>query len=79
MIVPVMAISNLVLTQQIYSEETNGAHAHSRDRVLLSIEDGNGSENVTQKVNLHCFKLHRSYCNPFLISQILAIFSRVEF
>ena len=36
MIVPVMAISNLVLTQQIYSEETNGAHAHNRDRVLLT-------------------------------------------
>ena len=33
MIVPVMAISNLVLTQQIHSEETNGAHAHNRDRV----------------------------------------------
>ena len=32
MIVPVMAISNLVLTQQIYSEETNGAHAHNCDR-----------------------------------------------
>ena len=70
MIVPVMAISNLVLTQQIYSEETNGAHAHSRDRVLLSIEDGNGSENVTQKVNLHCFKLHRSYCNSFNLSNV---------
>ena len=35
MIVPVMAISNLVLTQQIYSEETNGAHAHNHDRVPL--------------------------------------------
>ena len=35
MIVPVMAISNLVLTQQIYSEETNGAHAHNRDRIPL--------------------------------------------
>ena len=35
MIVPVMAISNLVLTQQIYSEETYGAHAHVRDRVTL--------------------------------------------
>ena len=35
MIVPVMAISNLVLTQQIYSEETNGAHAHNRDHVPL--------------------------------------------
>ena len=30
-----MAISNLVLTQQIYSEETNGAHAHNRYRVPL--------------------------------------------
>ena len=36
MIVPVMAISNLVLTRQIYSEEANGAHAHNRDRVPLS-------------------------------------------
>ena len=35
MIAPVMAISNLVLTRQIYSEETNGAHAHNRDRVPL--------------------------------------------
>ena len=33
MIVPLMAISNLVLTQQICSEEKNGAHAHNRDRV----------------------------------------------
>ena len=33
MIVPVMAISNLVLTQQIYSEGTNGAHAHYREPV----------------------------------------------
>ena len=33
MIVPVMAISNLALTRQIYSEETNGAHAHKHDRV----------------------------------------------
>ena len=36
MIVPVMAISNLVLTRQIYSEETNGAHAHNCDRVPLT-------------------------------------------
>ena len=35
MIVPVMAISNLVLTQQIYSEKINGTHAHNRDRVPL--------------------------------------------
>ena len=31
-----MAISNLVLTRQIYSEETNGAHPHNRDRFPLS-------------------------------------------
>ena len=37
MIVPVMAISNLVLTRQIYSEETNGAHAHNRDPVPLTL------------------------------------------
>ena len=35
MIVPVTAISNLVLTQQIYSEEPNGAHAHYREPVPL--------------------------------------------
>ena len=33
-----MAISNLVLTRQIYSEETKGAHAHNRDRVPLSLD-----------------------------------------
>ena len=37
MIVPVMAIWNLVLTQQIYSEETNGTHAHYREPVPLSL------------------------------------------
>ena len=35
MIVLVMAISNLVLTRQIYSVETNGAHAHYREPVPL--------------------------------------------
>ena len=35
MIVPLMAISNLVLTQQIYSEETNGVHAHNCGRIPL--------------------------------------------
>ena len=38
MIVPVLAISNLLLTRQIYCEETNGAHAHNRDRVPLSCQ-----------------------------------------
>ena len=44
-IVPVMAISNLVLTQQIYSEETNGAHAHNLDRVPLRKYDGDCNKN----------------------------------
>ena len=37
MIVPVMAISNLVLTRQIYSDETNGAHPHYREPVPLNV------------------------------------------
>ena len=36
MIVQVMAISNLVLTRQIYSEKTYGAHAHYCEPVPLS-------------------------------------------
>ena len=38
MIVPVMAISNLALTRQIYSEETNGAHAHYHEPVPLNVK-----------------------------------------
>ena len=40
MIVPVMVISNLVLTRQIYSEQTNSALAHNRDRVPLTCPMG---------------------------------------
>ena len=40
MIVPVMATSNLVLTQQIYSEEPNDAHAHYREPVPLNFTVG---------------------------------------
>ena len=46
MIVPVMAISNLVLTQQIYSEETNGAHAHYREPVPLNFGFGLSHEST---------------------------------
>ena len=42
MIVPVMAVSNLVLTRQIYSEETDGAYAHNRDRVPSNMDLGKG-------------------------------------
>ena len=45
----------------------------------LSNENGNGVENVTQKVNSRRFKLHRSYCNSFNSSNVGVFFSRVEF
>ena len=48
MIVPVMAISNLVLTRQIYSEETNGAHAHYREPVPLSIDNETYDDDASQ-------------------------------
>ena len=51
MIVPVMAISNLVLTQQIYSEETNSAHAHYREPVPLSTLPSGGN---IRKSYAHC-------------------------
>ena len=43
-----MAISNLVLTQQSYSEETNGAHAHYHEPVPLnrSREVGNKTDSL---------------------------------
>ena len=57
MIVQVKAIWNLVLTRQIYSEETNGAHAHYREPVPL-----------THKVP-HCFgSAHDNYMNTFLFN-----------
>ena len=46
MIVPVMAISNLVLTRQIYSEETNGAHAHYRESVPLKSRKNIADSNI---------------------------------
>ena len=36
----------------------------------LSNNDDKGGENVTQKVNSRCFKLHRSYSNIFNLSNI---------
>ena len=44
----------------------------------LSNEDGNGIENVTQKVNSRCFKLHRSYCNSFNLSNVCRPFNRIQ-
>ena len=58
MIVPVMAISNLVLTQQIYSEETNGAHAHYRELVPLRLRFGHFTENDKLWFVVNGFTLH---------------------
>ena len=44
----------------------------------LSKEDGNGIQNVTQKVNLRCFKLHRSYCNSFNSSNVGVFFQELN-
>ena len=50
MIVPVMEISNLVLTERIYFEESNGAHAHNRDRVPLTSPPRTRSPKTTAKL-----------------------------
>ena len=42
----------------------------------LSKEDGNGIQNVTQKVNSRCFKLHSSYCNSFNSSNVGVFFPK---
>ena len=34
----------------------------------LNNDDGNGSENIIQKKNSRCFKLHRSYSNSSSLS-----------
>ena len=36
----------------------------------LNNDDGHGNENVTQKVNSHYFKLHRSYSSHFIFSNV---------
>ena len=65
MIVPVMAILNLVLTRQIYSEETNGAHAHYREPVPLIavnvITTMSEQRSKTTRRKLCCEKLGTSH------------------
>ena len=36
----------------------------------LRNDDGDGYENVTEKVNLRCFKLYRAYSIPFNVSNV---------
>ena len=67
MIVPVMAISNLVLTRQIYSEETNGAHAHYREPVPLKFGRGKHEYNLLSWIDLRLtsssyINVTNSYC-----------------
>ena len=78
MIVPVMAISNLVLTQQIYSEETNGAHAHNRDRVQQEWQKSSRfslEKNQLYTCIKHFFTCLRLWCTAtkwnFLFSRFL--------
>ena len=41
----VMVISNLVMNRRIYSEETDGAHGHNRDRTVQEkVSEGKGEE-----------------------------------
>ena len=68
MIVPVTAISNLVLTQQIYSEEPNGAHAHYREPVPLSYLTSFQSLEEASGVKLMlCIYLEEVYSRGFLL------------
>ena len=77
MIVPVMAISNLVLTRQSYSEEINGAHAHYREPVpsgnnlflkdhILNIYAHTAKIQGTFRVN-HIAKDRAACCQYFLV------------
>ena len=62
MIVPVMAISNLVLTRQIHSEETNRAHAHYREPVPLNKTDfGNRKRDYRTESKF----ISPEFCSPF--------------
>ena len=70
-----MAISNLVLTRKIYSEETNGAHAHNRDRVPLraahilltrQTKPAQRGENQNPKVPRRLLKANQESLSPFL-------------
>ena len=70
MIVPVVAISNLVLTQQIYSEETNGAHAHYREPVPLRANVCNFRESVDSREFLNFFIFRPNNLYSILISKI---------
>ena len=59
-----------------------GSHLHWLWIGSLSNDNsnGNGSKNITQKVNLCCFKHHHPYSTTtLLICQMLATFSGVEF
>ena len=66
MIVPVMAISNLVLTRQIYSEETNGAHVHYREPVPLSLSHRQ-NVNLAIKTNIYLTGFAETWLKKFQV------------
>ena len=47
-----------------------GISAINTEPVPLGNDDGNANENVTQKVNLSCFKRHPSYSISFNLSSV---------
>ena len=71
MIVPVMAILNLVLTQQIYSEETNGAHAHYREPVPLKIKN----KFLKKKYELTIIYLNEPTWNKYFSREVFFVYS----
>ena len=75
MIVPVTAISNLVLTKQIYSEEGNGAHAHNRDRVPL-IRPGIGHGQTYLKI-LKCLPLETYLKSKYMKRLLIFLNKRI--
>ena len=42
----------------------------SSSQNVTSGEDGDGRENVTEKVNLHSFNLHRNYSKSLILSDV---------
>ena len=41
-----------------------------RGQAMRTLSNGEGSNNVTQKVNSRCFKLRRSYSNSLNLSDV---------
>ena len=74
MIVPVMAILYLVLTRQIYSEETNGVHAHYREPVPLKVSGADEQANqLTAEENHDCCSLRETLLQNELLMAVSSL------